>query len=372
MFDLNQHPYFQAWRDPQSGVVSHILTHRVADVQMCFYFATPSLQADGERLWMYCGFPPTQNKCLGVVSLDPAAPSARLLPRTFFQSESPMVETDGRSCFFTSGDSVWKIDDTGQVARVLKLPGELVSGRFVQRVATHLTRSADGRFLLLDSHIGGTWQVGVGDIETGEYRALTEFSHHMNHAQFSPTDPDTFSIAMDWFYHPVSGKQFYYTHRIWLMSTINGRMDAVDPRGVYDHNHKVSHEWWAPDGTLCWVHYDDGLFEHDTTTGQTTHVYKGPVCHGHTEATRQYWVWDESPYKWGEKPCEIMFFNRKTGKKAAIVAAMPLPPVPRSPLHIDPHPHFSADGQWIIYTTSVLGKIDIAMTRVSDLIEATA
>jgi hypothetical protein len=35
--------------------------------------------------------------------------------------------------------------------------------------------------------------------------------------------------------------------------------------------------------------------------------------------------------------------------------------------HIDPHPHFSADGQWVIYTTTALGKVSVALTPVEPL-----
>jgi Tol biopolymer transport system component len=368
--DLAEHSLFTAWRDPQSGVTSHILTHRVADVQMGFYFTNRSLETDGQHLWFYCANPPSPYKCLGVVSLRPDADPPRIFHRTHFQSESPMVETDGRSAFFTSVDSVFKVDLDGNVSRIITLPGELVGRRPVRRMTTHLTRSADRKYLLLDGQIAETWHVGVGEIETGAFRLLTEFPRQMNHAQFSPVDPNLFSIAMDWYVDPISTHRFDFTHRIWLMD-LNGRYDAVHPKGFYGRDSRICHEWWSPDGRLCWVHYEQGIFEHDLATGETAQVYSGPVCHAHTNHDRSAWVWDESPYKWKARPCEVMFLNRATGKKIAIASALPQPPVSRHPWHIDPHPHFSGDGQWVVYTTTVRGQVDVALVSVEQLLAHT-
>ena len=51
-----------------------------------------------------------------------------------------------------------------------------------------------------------------------------------------------------------------------------------------------------------------------------------------------------------------------------IVSAMPPPPMSRDPYHLDPHPHFSPDDSQIIYMTTVLGNIDVAVTPVEQLI----
>lgn len=370
-FDLSRHPAFTPWTDPVSGVTSYLLTQRVADQQLGFYFVNPSISRDGEHLWFYAGNYPTPVKCLGVVSLNPATPTVRLLPRTTFQSESPLVDAAGRGALFTSGQDVWHTTAEGECRRVVSLPREFVAGRRIIRLATHLSRSADGRWLLLDGEIGNTWFAAVGSPTTGEFRLLCEFPRQMNHGQFSPTDPDLFSLAQDWYHDAATGRRFPFTHRLWLLGVDSGRYECLQPLARFAGDTRICHEWWAPDGTFCWIHYEEGIFEHDLATKCTTQVYAGAVCHAHTDRTRQWWVWDESPYKWDKRPCEVMFYHRGTGKKVAIASALPMPPVPRHPLHIDPHPHFSGDGQWIIYTTTVRGAVDVALVRVEDLVART-
>lgn len=61
------------------------------------------------------------------------------------------------------------------------------------------------------------------------------------------------------------------------------------------------------------------------------------------------------------------FFNARTGKSVSIVSAMPKPPLPRSPLHLDPH--FSPQGTYIIMMTTVRGMIDVALTEVAPLLD---
>ena len=74
MPDLNQHPHFERWMDPESGIESFILKERVAPVQQSFYFTNSSISADEQWLWFYTAFPPNRQRMLGVVSLDPGNP----------------------------------------------------------------------------------------------------------------------------------------------------------------------------------------------------------------------------------------------------------------------------------------------------------
>jgi len=39
--------------------------------------------------------------------------------------------------------------------------------------------------------------------------------------------------------------------------------------------------------------------------------------------------------------------------------------------HVHPHPQFCINDQWIVYTSTVHGRSDVALIPVSDLIEAT-
>ena len=365
MHDLKQHPYFEPWTDPVSGVESFILSERVAPIQQSFYFTNPSVSADEKWLWFYAAFPPNRQRMLGAVSLNPEKPEIQLLPQAGFTCASPMVAPEGDAAFFCEGSSVYKVRLDGSTDVVCTVPKEYIGSRHFGRIATHLTLSSDGKYLLLDGDLGNFWWVGIGDIATGEVTILKEFGQHHNHAQFSPTDPKLFVIPEDWWYDKYSGRYFPYDHRLWLMDIDQTRYENVRPKSWdWGHTANASHEWWSKDGMICWNDYDRGTYECDAYTLEATHVWQRPLCHAHCNSDRQLWCADESPYKWEEKPLEILFFDRDRNVEIQIVSAMPKPPFPRDMYHLDPHPQFSPKDSWVVYTTTVRGKVDVALTPV--------
>ena len=361
--DLDGHPCFERWEDPESGVRSYLLRERLAPVQQSFYFTNPSLSADGRHLWLHAAFPPTPQRILGVVDLDTG--TTRLHPQSGFSAESPMVEPDGTSVLYCARDTVWRLHADGRTEPVFTVPADYVAGRELRRVATHLTRSADGRYLLLDGEVGNHWFAAIADPASGSFRVVKEFIHHHNHAQFSPVDPGLFTIAMDHFHDRVTGRRYHYDHRIWLLDIEDRAFECLTPETYCKHLTGISHEWWSGDGRVCWVGYALGAFELDLGDRKPVHVWKEPLCHAHCNANRTFWCADESPYHWHKRPCKILFFDRARDRVTPIVTAMPEPTAPRKWYHIDPHPQFSPDGEWIIYTTTVAGRTDVALCPVA-------
>jgi hypothetical protein len=39
--------------------------------------------------------------------------------------------------------------------------------------------------------------------------------------------------------------------------------------------------------------------------------------------------------------------------------------------HIDPHPRFCAQDQWIVFTTTIRGQVDLALVKTADLVART-
>ena len=372
MYDLKRHPYFESWEDPASGVESFILNERIAPVQQSFYFTNPSVSADEKWLWFYAAFPPNLQSALGVVSLDPDNPEIQLLPQAGFTAVSPMVAPEGDAAFFCMGNSVYKVWIDGSTQVVCTVPEDYICKRHFGRISTHLSMSADGKYLLLDGDLGNFWWVGVGDVATGEVKILKEFGQHHNHAQFSPTDPKLFVIPEDWWKDKNSGRHFSLDHRLWLMDTDQTRFENVRSRD-WDagHSANASHEWWSKDGKLCWNDYERGTYEWDPYTLEATHVWQRPLCHAHCGSDRRLWCADQSPYEWDKKPLEVLFFDRDRDVNLQIVSAMPKPPLPRDMYHLDPHPQFSPKDSWIVYTTTVHGKVDVALTPTAPLCAAT-
>lgn len=365
---LDSHPCFEPWVDPASGITSYILSKRVAPVQQSFYFVNPCLSPDGNWLWFYAAFPPGAPKTLGVVSLDAEEPLIRHYPGDAFSSVSPMVGPESDAVYFCLGGAVWRQPLEEEPTIVASLDEAWINRRLMRRMATHLTLSADERYFLLDGDIGHHWWVGVADRHTGEVTVLKEFPRHHNHAQFSTTNPRLFLIAQDWWNDPVTGEYIPYDHRIWLMDVDQTIFEPLRPQDWYRHGSAASHEWWSKDGLICWVDYEEGAFECSLEDRVAHKVWQGPLCHAHCDSTRRYWCADESPYKWDSKPCQVLFYDRESGKQVAIVSAMPKPPYPRSSYHLDPHPQFSPDGEWVVYTTTVRGMVDVALTPVEAIL----
>lgn len=368
-YNLEAHPFFEPWTDPESGVTSYILTERVAPVQQTFYFTNSGVSPDEKWLWFYTAFPPGAPKTLGVVSLDPDNPMIRHFPGDTFSGASPMVAPEGDAVYFCLGLSVWRQPLEGEPKVICSLDEAWVNKRRLRRLATHLTLSADGRYFLLDGDIGDHWWVGLGDRKTGEVEILKEFARHHNHAQFSTVDPEIFLIAQDWWNDPVTGQHFPYDHRIWLMDINQTIFEPLRPRDWVGHGTAASHEWWSKDGFICWADYKEGAFECDLDDRVARKVWQGALCHVHCDPTRRYWCADESPYKWDEKPCEILFYDRERDEEVKIVSGLPRPLYPRSQYHLDPHPQFSPQGFWVAYTTSVRGMVDVALTSVTNVLE---
>jgi hypothetical protein len=363
--EISNHPLFEPWTDPVSGVVSHLLRERVAPVQQSFYFTSPGMSSDGMRLWFHAAHPPAPGRSLGLV--DFGTGQVTVFPQSHSPGESPMVEAGGDSALFCARNTVWRVRATGDTEPVFTLPSAYIANRELRRLATHLTQSADGRSLLLDGEVGNHWFVAIAEPATGTFRVVKEFAHHFNHAQFSPIDPRLFTIAMDHFHDRVTGRRFHYDLRVWLMDTDDTRFECLTPATYCKHLTGISHEWWSRDGRVCWVDYTGGAFEHDLSTGETACVWPGPLCHAHCNADRTLWCADESPYKWADQPCQVLFLERATGRVVPIVSGMPAPQVDRGWYHIDPHPQFSPDGRWICYTTTVRGRVDVALCAVDQL-----
>ena len=217
MYDLSEHPFFEKWTDPESGIDSFVLKERIAPIQQSFYFTNISVSTDEEWLWFYAIFPPNRQRSLAVVSLNPANPIIKHFPQAGFTSASPMVANEGDGVYFCMGPAVYKMNLDGETEEICSLTKEDIAYRQFNSLATHLTMSADGKYFLLDGDMGNTWRIVLGNIETGETKLLKKFTSNHDHAQFSPLDPNLFLVARDHWNDKISGERFPLDHRIWLM-----------------------------------------------------------------------------------------------------------------------------------------------------------
>ncbi|MCC5830068.1 MAG: hypothetical protein JJU36_11535 [Phycisphaeraceae bacterium] len=373
--DLTRHPYFESWRDPDSGVESFILTRRAGPFQRSNYYTTPSLSRDGRWLWFTVASPPTRSWTLAACCLDADEPRMVHFPH-IVPGGNPLVLPEGDRVYVPVNESIYMQPVNGPPERVFRLPDELIANRRLDRLVTTLTMSADGRHFLLDAAIGNRWLIAVADRRTGEVTPLRWFFRNYHHAMFSPIDPDLFMIGQGPWHDPVSGEKGNIDIRMWLMDRGGTRFEPVQSDLWFNHNCESCHEWWTPDGMVNWCDYRDGVYEVDVTrpVGDRPRslIWPRPLIHAHCCARRRLYVGDYHPYRWSEdRPCAVWFFDRKTGRELAIASAMPMPPIePRElrAFHLDPHPQISPDGAHAIYTTSVRGAVDVAITPLAPLI----
>ena len=373
MLNLDKHPYFEKFTDPESGAVSYILTKKVGRVQQQFYFSECSLTDDEKYLWIRCLNPPANFVHLAVVSMDPDNPFIRSFPGAGTSNGSGYSIFPGtHDAIFAEGPAVYRITVDGEITKILELDPEFVNYRYVERMFTHASVSCDKKKIALDMQIAEIWYVGWGDLETGKVTVLEAAGRCYNHGQFSPTDPNLMLVDQDWWRDGKSGEYMGIHNRMWLVDTFGTRFEAVYPDDWYGkRGYAAAHDFWAKDGTLCWVDYCYGAYECDIKNKEAVHVWHRPTCHSNTTADRKFWCADHSPYWWKDTPCKILFFDREENKEIDIFSALPYPIVDRGGCyHLDPHPSFTKDDKYIISTVTVRGgEVDVAITPVEPLKE---
>lgn len=396
--DLSRSPLFTPWKDPSSGVVSYILTSRVAPLQQTFYFVNPSLTRDGRYYWFYCAFPPggcsIYGRSLGVIDLWENR--IHHFPETQFQCASPLVDVETGDVYWCSGAEIWRRSPNPSEKPVFinRFPEKLARNRYLKRMTTHFTLSADRKSLNLDAEIGAEWLVGQIPLDGSEPVVWQTFDRCYDHSQFSPTDPSLQLLARDNSVHPVTGEISHYENRLWLvrkgeqarpifpsaipMANPDPNKTTCDESEVHrtfkDARDWHGHEWWSTDGRHVWyVHYGVGV--------ERVRLQEAPkpeliwkiryVSHAHGNAGETLLVADCLPPSNPEEG-RVAFLNRKTGQEINIVSLVPYADSDQARYHVHAHPQFCGDGRYICYTTTVLGGVDVAFTPVDALIEATS
>ncbi len=363
---LDKCSLFSPYIEPATGITSYVLSRRVAPVQQSFYFTNTSFSADGRYLWFYCAHPPS-GRMLGVADL--VKETVVWFPDTVFRDASPYIDAVTGDAYWCWDYSVYcrSPDPDAAVKHINSVPESIHRNRLGKRLSTHLTISANRREFLIDAHLGREWCIGSLPLNGGAFQVWQTLDRCYNHAQFSPMDPDLALVAQDWWLDVVTGENHPYENRIWLLR----RGEKIRP--VLSGASSISHEWWDPDGKHIWyVDYHNGTEKVDTLSGRITRVWPNGTCHSHSSANGQYLVGDIGPYSWMKTGCRVAFFNVATRKEVDIVSNLPLPLYPRSAYHIDPHPQFCLNDDLVAYTTTVMGKVDVALVRTKDLILASS
>jgi len=239
-------------------------------------------------------------------------------------------------------------------------------------VATHLSRCADGASFAIDAQLGSEWFLGDLPLDGSPFRLWKKLDRCYNHAQFSPVNPDLILMAQDGWYDGATGEKGEAEDRIWLASR-NGQVEALFPESP---SNMRGHEWWGRDGRHIWyIHYGQGVARFNLERRQMEMVWPLEFAsHAHADTTERYIVADVIPQQRQES--RIVFLNRESGRAVDIVSDLPYPApdleLYKSKYHVHPHPRFTEDDRYIIYTTTVRGVVDVAVVPVAALIEKTS
>ncbi|AHF92032.1 hypothetical protein OPIT5_19165 [Opitutaceae bacterium TAV5] len=426
-------PLFTPWRDPCSGITSYILGdgpgRRLAAHQQSFYYTSPSLFVGHDaanspkplRYWFYCFNPPEGSAAFGrtLGSLDLVTGKLRHYPETSFSEASPMLDTLTGDIYWANPNGIRKLSHpdpaadnqaSAQSALVARFSASLVAGREVRRYATHLTLSADRRALGIDTRIGDECFVGQALLDgSGQIEIWEKLSgdHTWNHGQFHPRIPDLLLFAQDFRTDPVTGQTRRYQNRMWTIrrgqksipvypenplsnrppeeaqayrktATIShvadlARTVVTDPRAMHGH------EWWSADGDhIYYIHYQTGIERIPLARAGAADAAKATelvwphrtVSHAHASADEKRIVLDALPPD-APDTHHVRFVNLATRRTVDIVSRYPAPDPELRRYHVHPHPQFCADDQLVCYTTTVLGRADVAFVRVAELVSAT-
>jgi hypothetical protein len=360
---------FEPYVDPQTQVTSWILRETVAPVQQGFYFVNSSFSADHRYLWFYAAFPPAAGHMLGVADLE--RQTVDLRPETGFDDASPRVDDATGGAFWGAAGAIWHTGPAGgdAVRLVNRIPAELVGGRLIQRLATHLTVSAEGRNFLIDARVGRESIIGALPLDGGDFDLWNRYDRNYNHGQFSPTDPELAMLAEDHITDPITGLTHRYTDRLWLQR----KGEPIRP--IFPEPTLCTHEWWHADGRHVYVVNAPGgrpeaTYKIDIATREVQRVAAWH-WHAHDFDRGRWFVGDRRGEFYRGCPSSVWFVNAETGQEVAIVSDNPEFFTPGRQYHIDPHPRFSPDGSWVVFTTTVRGRVDVAIARTSDLVDRT-
>ena len=372
--DVTNCGLFTPIRTPESGVTIHVLTSRVAPVQKGFYFVNESMTADGRYLWFCCGYPPSQHKVLAV--LDFEQQQVRVFPETQFVHESPFVDVDTAEVFWTSvgfgRGEIWRRGPNEQDEAVVvnALPGDLLGKRSVDRMSTHLTRSSDKRAFFIDARLasGLMHLYGALPIDGSPFDLWHRLDRNYNHAQFSPTDPDEVLLAEENHPDPITGLNIPITNRLWLMRR------SEPPRPILRAPCAVTHEWWDADGQHVWCVRGSETWRVRVRDGEVEVLPFPHHCwHSHSSRDGRLLVGDSHPGDFYRGcPSSVHFFNRDSGKRLTLVTNPACQDFAGRHYHIDPHPRFCCGDRYVVFTTTILGRVDVALVPTMHLQELTA
>ncbi|MFC1453149.1 hypothetical protein ACFLSJ_07400, partial [Verrucomicrobiota bacterium] len=248
------------------------------------------------------------------------------------------------------------------------VPRELIRHRPIRRIATHITFTPDRTAVAIDAQVGAGFFLGTLAVDGG-FELWHEDTVCWNHAQLNPMDPELMLLTNGKWIHPVTGERALYETPVWLLR--KGR----SPEPLLSHKSWLGHETWDAAGSRVWyMDYVAGVERIDIRSRERELVWPGErgVWHSHASRDGRFLVRDLYLGKDHRRgPAGVDFFNVGTGRSVEVISEMPACSADCTGYHAHPHPRFNQEDHWLVYTTHVRGKPDLAVTPVVELLERT-
>lgn len=264
---------------------------------------------------------------------------------------------DGRSVFFTAGTAGWRLDlDTLCETQLAEFGAVAMREKGMVGAAMGTTAlSCDDRWWAVPVRAGSVTRFHLIDTLNGGSTVILE-RDTIGHPQFHPDDPDLIFFA-----GPL-------TNRVWC-TTRDGRR-VWNPYPRTDRLQWITHEMWIP-GTreLSFVDWPHGMRAVHVDTGAMRWLTRFPAWHAAIAADGRHAVCDSTFPDRG-----IHLIDLATGEASALCTpgssnagshwAAPFPyndgPVEvYAPQHTHPHPRFSPDNRYVIYTSDAGGHAQL-------------
>ena len=374
---------FEKRINAESGAEYYVLKEKACAYQQGFYFVNNSMTNDGRYLWFYATVNPIyegvqRGRMLAYV--DFLEDEIVICHDALFDDASPYVDAESGEAYFTNGKGIFK-RAPGKGNFAVKLCNVPIQG-YVRQLATHLTRLSDKNLFFLDIRQDNFGSIqGIINVQSGEFIEWARTDFCTNHGQINPKNDALALCAYDYWNDLADGKQYVIPcdangiyQRLWTVAA-DGTRKTYPPM-----NNHATHEWWSEDGEKIYYCSDGyGIYAIDLASGRDITILDNIApWHAHTTKDEQYFVFDEvKTERFGGKwfrgcPAAVNFFNRASGKCIKIVSEMPEnghSPKNQNNYHIDPHPRFTENGKYIVFSTSELGGCDLAIAYVDHLIE---
>lgn len=370
----------------ENGVNYWVLSTRVAPIQQGFYFVNNSLSADGRYLWFYCAFPPMEGHSVGVV--DFLADEVRHFPETGAADATWMVDELTGNIYWGCPQGIFMRtpNPDEKPIRIGYMPAKAMKAGIVG-AGTHIQFTPDRKEIIIDIQTRMGSIIGSMDVKDGSFTEwyATEPGIPYNHAQICPTNGDLMMCAHEGHFDPNVGRHVspeMTPEGIYPRLQLIGRDGSREMRKPL--NNYATHEWWAADGKSIYYCSKNHIAQDRLGDNEPESVCYIPIeggngtWHAHCTVDEKYFVVDGShPYGdltwWRGCPSIVRFYNRETKKLVDVVTYNPVvegwTPEHASTYHIDPHPRFIHNDEWMVFTTTVSGKVDVGIAETKQLVE---